>query len=66
MLHITGERDGPPTRPGLGLTDMSTGLYLHGAILAALYARRDTGRGQKIDASLFESQVSLLSNVAMS
>ncbi|KAJ6141724.1 hypothetical protein N7497_010823, partial [Penicillium chrysogenum] len=66
MLYITGERNGPPTRPGLGLTDMSTGLYLHGAILAALYARRDTGRGQKIDTSLFESQVSLLSNVAMS
>ncbi|KAJ5319742.1 hypothetical protein N7508_000025 [Penicillium antarcticum] len=66
MLDITGERDGPPTRPGLGLTDMSTGLYLHGAIIAALYSRRETGQGQKIDASLFESQVSLLSNVAMS
>jgi succinate--hydroxymethylglutarate CoA-transferase len=66
MLDITGERDGPPTRPGLGLTDMSTGLYLHGAIIAALYSRKDTGQGQKIDASLFESQVSLLSNVAMS
>ena len=66
MLHITGERDGPPTRPGLGLIDISTGLYLHGAILAALYARKETGKGQKIDASLFESQVSLLSNVAMS
>lgn len=45
---------------------MSTGLYLHGAILAALFARQQTGQGQKIDASLFESQVSLLSNVAMS
>lgn len=66
MLHITGERNGTPTRPGLGLIDMSTGLYLHGAILAALYARRDTGRGQKIDASLFESGVSLLSNVGVS
>lgn len=66
MLHITGEKDGAPTRPGLGLTDMSTGLYLHGAILAALFARQQTGKGQKIEASLFESQVSLLSNVAMS
>lgn len=66
LLHITGEKDGPPTRPGLGLTDMSTGLYLHGAILAALFARQQNGKGQKIDASLFESQVSLLSNVAMS
>ena len=50
--------------PALGLTDMSTGLYLHGAIIAAVYARRDTGRGQKIDTSLFDRQVSLLSNVA--
>ena len=66
LLHITGEKDGPPTRPGLGLTDMSTGLYLHGAIMAALFARQKTGKGQKIDASLFESQVALLSNVAMS
>jgi succinate--hydroxymethylglutarate CoA-transferase len=66
MLHITGDRGGPPTRPGLGLTDMSTGLYLHGAILAALYTRKETGKGQKIDVSLFETQVSLLTNVAMS
>lgn len=47
----------PPTLAGLGLTDVRTGLYLHRAILAALYARRDTGRGQAIDASLFKSQV---------
>ncbi|KAJ5732241.1 hypothetical protein N7493_003722 [Penicillium malachiteum] len=66
MLHITGERDGAPTRPGLGMTDMSTGLYLHGAIMAALFSREKTGKGQKIDASLFETQVALLSNVAMS
>ncbi|KAJ5112760.1 hypothetical protein N7532_000805 [Penicillium argentinense] len=66
LMHITGERDGPPTRPGLGLVDMSTGLFLHGAILAALYMRQQTGKGQKIDGSLFESQISLLTNVAMS
>lgn len=66
MLHITGSRGGPPVRPGLGITDMSTGLYTHGAILAALYARSRTGRGQRINASLFETQVSLLTNVAMS
>ena len=66
MLHITGEPNGPPTKPGLGLTDMCTGLYLHGAILAALHVRQQTGRGQKIDTSLFETQISLLTNVAMS
>lgn len=64
LLHLTGQRNGPPVRPGLGLTDMCTGLYTHGAIMAALHARTATGRGQKIDASLFESQVALLTNVA--
>jgi succinate---hydroxymethylglutarate CoA-transferase len=66
LLHLTGERDGPPVRPGLGLTDMSTGLFTHGAIVSALFARERTGRGQKIDASLFESQIALLINVGMS
>lgn len=64
MLHLTGQKDGPPVRPGLGITDMSTGLFMHGAIMAALYARTSSGRGQKIDASLFESQVAMLTNVA--
>ncbi|PPJ56627.1 hypothetical protein CBER1_01816 [Cercospora berteroae] len=66
LLHLTGERGGGPVRPGLGLTDMSTGLYMHGAIMAALYARERTGEGQKIDGSLFETQVALLTNVALS
>lgn len=66
LLGLTGERNGPPIRPGLGLTDMSTGLFLHGAVIAALYARDRTGRGQKVDTSLFESQVALLINVGMS
>lgn len=65
ILHLTGERNGPPVRPGLGLTDMCTGLFTHGAIVSALYARAATGRGQKIDASLFESQIALLTNVAL-
>ncbi|KXT11230.1 hypothetical protein AC579_5547 [Pseudocercospora musae] len=66
MLHLTGERGGGPVRPGLGMTDMSTGLYMHGAIVAALFARERTGEGQKIDGSLFETQVALLTNVALS
>lgn len=63
LMHITGHPDGGPVRPGLGMTDMSTGLYTHGAILAALYHREKTGKGQYISASLFETQLSLLINV---
>ncbi|CAK7226752.1 hypothetical protein SEUCBS140593_006348 [Sporothrix eucalyptigena] len=65
LLHITGERNGMPVRTGLGMIDMSTGLYIHGAIMAALYARTTTGQGQRIDASLFETQVSMLTNVGL-
>ena len=63
LMHITGETHGTPIRPGLGMVDMSTGLYAHGAILAALRAREITGRGQNIDASLLETMLSLLTNV---
>lgn len=65
LIHVTGERGGPPMKPGLGLTDMTTGLFTHGAIVSALYARDRTGKGQKIDTSLFESQIALLINVGM-
>lgn len=65
LMHITGDPDGGPVRPGLGMVDMATGLYMHGAILAALREREISGNGQKIDASLFETQISLLINVGM-
>lgn len=63
LLHITGEKNGPPSKPGVALTDISTGLYAHGAILAALYHREKTNRGQKIDVNLFSTQVACLINV---
>ena len=66
LLHLTGERHGRPIRPGLGLTDLSTGLFMHGAIASALYARERTGVGQRVEGSLFETQVALLINVGLS
>lgn len=63
LLHITGEKNGPPSKPGVALTDIATGLYAHGAILAALYQREKTNRGQKIDVNLFSTQVACLINV---
>lgn len=66
LLHLQGERGRGPVKAGVGITDLTTGLYIHGAILAALNSRHQTGLGQKIDASLFETQVALLINVAMS
>ena len=50
-------KDGDPCRVGIAMTDMTTGLYAHGAVMAALIERQRTGRGQKIDCSLLSSQV---------
>lgn len=62
-MQVTDHPDGDPARSGLGMTGMSTGLYTHGAILAALYSRDRTGRGRHISSSLFETQISLLINI---
>jgi len=64
LMSITGEADGQPTKIGVALVDVSTGMYATMAILAALNARHATGRGQRIEISLYTTGVSLLINVA--
>ena len=53
----TGEPGRQPCKVGVAATDIATGLYAHGAIMAALLSRAKTGRGVWIDCNLFESQV---------
>lgn len=65
FMQVTGHPGAPPIRAGLGMTDMATGLYTHGAIMGALYSREQTGRGQYISSSLFETQISMLINVGV-
>lgn len=60
LLNITGPEGGAPVKPGVALVDMMTGLHAYGSIVSALYARDRTGRGQKIDVSLLETQVQIL------
>ncbi|XP_037312093.1 succinate--hydroxymethylglutarate CoA-transferase isoform X2 [Pungitius pungitius] len=56
MMYITGSEDGEPVRPGVAMTDLATGLYAHGAVMAALLQRHKTGRGVHIDCNLLSSQ----------
>src|SRR6266436_5241926 len=49
VMSITGEPDGPPLKPGATLGDTGTGMLLAISILAALYRRRDTGQGERIE-----------------
>ncbi|GAA5937720.1 CaiB/BaiF CoA transferase family protein [Sporobolomyces koalae] len=64
LMHITGEPTGPPVKVGVAITDLTTGLYVKGAILAALFGRTRTGQGVHIDANLFDSQIASLANIA--
>lgn len=63
VMSITGEPDGPPTKLGVAISDITAGLYASQAILAALYARGKTGRGERIDLALFDTTLSWLANV---
>lgn len=65
MMGITGTEQ-HPAKVGVALTDVCTGLYAHGAILAALLSRVRTGRGRRIEVSLLDTQVATLVNVASS
>ncbi|XP_053465691.1 succinate--hydroxymethylglutarate CoA-transferase isoform X1 [Nycticebus coucang] len=64
LMHITGPEDGDPVRPGVAMTDLATGLYAYGAIMAGLIQRYKTGKGLFIDCNLLSSQVACLTHVA--
>ncbi|XP_012533388.1 succinate--hydroxymethylglutarate CoA-transferase [Monomorium pharaonis] len=64
LLHITGPKDGPPCKVGVAMTDLATGLYAHGAIMAALLQRMRTNKGQWIQCNLLSTQISCLINIA--
>ena len=64
LLSITGYPDGPPAKVGVPVLDMATGLSAFGAITTALFARERTGRGTRIDLSLFATQIAMLMNAA--
>ena len=66
MMGITGPIEGPPSRVGVPIVDITTGMFAATSILAALRVRDQTHEGQLIDVSLFDTQAALLTNVASS
>ena len=69
MMSVTGRPDGEPggepQKAGVAVADVLTGLHAAIAVLAALYERRDSGRGQHIDLALFDVQVACMANQAL-
>lgn len=60
LMDVTGQRDGPPTRVGVAITDYLAGLYAMNGILLALRDRDRTGRGQHVDIALLDAMTSAL------
>jgi crotonobetainyl-CoA:carnitine CoA-transferase CaiB-like acyl-CoA transferase len=65
IMGITGTAEGEPTRIGVPVADVFTGVYSAVGILAALQARERTGRGCLVDTALLDSQVGVLANQAL-
>ncbi len=65
LMSITGSESGGPQKVGVAISDIMAGMYATTAILAALNARAESGRGQHIDVPLYDSQVAWLANQNM-
>src|SRR4030088_679574 len=64
LMSICGAPDGAPTKYGVAIVDVCTGMLASNAILAAINARHRTGNGQKVELSLYETSLAMLINVA--
>ncbi|MDV6373038.1 CaiB/BaiF CoA transferase family protein [Deinococcus arenicola] len=59
MMSYNGEPGGPPLRVGVAVADVFSGSLITQAILAALFQRERTGRGERVDVNLLESVIAL-------
>ena len=63
LRHVTGEPDRPPARAGISIGDSLTAMHAVMGITMALHHRSNTGRGQMIDAALYESVLAVMENL---
>ena len=62
IMSITGEPGGPPVRPGASFGDIGAGLFSAVGVLAALWERAASGKGQMVDIGMMDCQVAILEN----
>ena len=62
VMSLTGHPGQPPTRVGTSTGDITAALFATIGVVTALYDREKTGRGQKVDVAMLDSQVAVLEN----
>jgi CoA:oxalate CoA-transferase len=65
IMSVTGFPGGPPTRVGMSIGDVGSGLYAAVAVNAALLHRFRTGESTKVDIAMFDCQLALLEGVVV-
>lgn len=63
LRHVTGEPDRPPARAGISIGDSLAAMHAAMGVMMALHARERTGRGQVVDAALYESVLAVMENL---
>jgi len=64
LMSVTGEADGEPTKAGVAVLDVVTGLYAAIGVLAAVRERDATGQGRHVSVALFDAAVAAMVNQA--
>jgi formyl-CoA transferase len=63
LRHITGEPDRPPARAGISIGDSLAAMHAAMGVMMALHSRHATGKGQVVDAALYESVLAVMENL---
>jgi crotonobetainyl-CoA:carnitine CoA-transferase CaiB-like acyl-CoA transferase len=65
-MSICGEQNGDPSKYGVAIVDLATGMMAANVIQGALLARYRTGKGQHVEVALYDTSIALLANVGSS
>jgi crotonobetainyl-CoA:carnitine CoA-transferase CaiB-like acyl-CoA transferase len=60
-MSVTGEENGGPAKAGISVADVGAGMFATIGVLMALEERHRTGLGQRVETSLLEGQIAMLS-----
>jgi CoA:oxalate CoA-transferase len=65
LMSLTGPPEGPATKAGTSVGDLTGGLFLLAGVAAALFHRERTGAGMRVDVSMFDGQLAILESAVV-